>query len=229
MLSVNDSRGLVLVVEDEPAIAESLGMFLRREGFGVQIESDGLAALAAIRKVHPVAVLLDVGLPSMNGIEVCKELRAGGDWTPVIFLTARDDEIDKILGLEIGADDYIVKNATKHQVMARLKAVLRRSSGMPLGSGELTIGGITVNPETRVVTLNGNAISLTATEFDLLAFLMSKPGRVFSRDELISHVWGYASMGTRTVDVHVAQLRAKFGDADPIRTVRGVGYAVDKA
>lgn len=226
---MNDSRGLVLVVEDEPAIAESLGMFLRREGFGVQIESDGLAALAAIRKVHPVAVLLDVGLPSMNGIEVCKELRAGGDWTPVIFLTARDDEIDKILGLEIGADDYIVKNATKHQVMARLKAVLRRSSGMPLGSGELTIGGITVNPETRVVTLNGNAISLTATEFDLLAFLMSKPGRVFSRDELISHVWGYASMGTRTVDVHVAQLRAKFGDADPIRTVRGVGYAVDKA
>lgn len=226
---MNDSRGLVLVVEDEPAIAESLGMFLRREGFGVQIESDGLAALAAIRKVHPVAVLLDIGLPSMNGIEVCKELRAGGDWTPVIFLTARDDEIDKILGLEIGADDYIVKNATKHQVMARLKAVLRRSSGMPLGSGELTIGGITVNPETRVVTLNGNAISLTATEFDLLAFLMSKPGRVFSRDELISHVWGYASMGTRTVDVHVAQLRAKFGDADPIRTVRGVGYAVDKA
>ncbi|MEI6405479.1 MAG: response regulator transcription factor [Actinomycetes bacterium] len=229
MLSVNESRGLVLVVEDEPAIAESLGMFLRREGFGVQIENDGLLALAAIRKVHPVAVLLDIGLPSMDGIALCKELRAGGDWTPIIFLTARDDEIDKILGLEIGADDYIVKNATKHQVMARLKAVLRRSSGMPLGTGALTIGDITVNPETRVATVNETPVALTATEFDLLAFLMSKPGRVFSRDELISHVWGYASMGTRTVDVHVAQLRAKFGQADPIRTVRGVGYAVDKA
>ena len=226
---MSESKGLVLVVEDEKSIADVLRMYLSREGFGVHVATDGAAGLAAAKQLRPVAIILDVGLPIMDGTEVCRELRSAGDWTPILFCTARDDEIDRILGLEMGADDYITKPFSPREVVARVKSILRRSSGSVDGDAELVIGEVTLNQDTRRVTLSGGDISLTATEFDLLAYLMSRPGRVFSRDELLSHVWGYASVvGTRTVDVHVAQLRAKFGDHDPIRTVRGVGYSVEK-
>lgn len=227
---MSDSKGLVLVVEDEKAISDMLRMYLSREGFGVHVEGDGVAGLAAAKQLRPVAIILDVGLPSMDGTEVCRQLRAAGDWTPVLFCTARDEEIDRILGLEMGADDYITKPFSPREVVARIKSVMRRTSGIPEGAGLVEVGPVALDPDTRRVTLNGDEVVLTATEFDLLAFLMSRPGRVFSRDELLSHVWGYSSVvGTRTVDVHVAQLRSKFGDHSPIRTVRGVGYSVDKA
>jgi DNA-binding response OmpR family regulator len=226
---VSESKGLVLVVEDEKTIADVLRMYLSREGFGVHVATDGAAGLAAAKQLRPVAIILDVGLPIMDGTEVCRELRTSGDWTPILFCTARDDEVDRILGLEMGGDDYITKPFSPREVVARVKSILRRSSGRIDGAAELEIGEVILNQDTRRVALSGGEISLTATEFDLLAYLMSRPGRVFSRDELLSHVWGYESVvGTRTVDVHVAQLRAKFGDHDPIRTVRGVGYSVDK-
>ncbi len=226
---MSETKGLVVVVEDEKAISDMLRMYLSREGFGVHVEADGAAGLAAIRSLRPVAVILDVGLPTMDGTQVCRELRATGDWTPILFCTARDEEVDRILGLEMGGDDYITKPFSPREVVARIKSVMRRTSGLPEGSGKVSLNGIELDSETRRVTLNGEDVTLTATEFDLLAHLMSKPGRVFTRDELLSHVWGYSSVvGTRTVDVHVAQLRAKFGDANPIRTVRGVGYSVDK-
>lgn len=226
---MTDSKGLVLVIEDEKTISDLLRMYLSREGFGVHVESDGATGLAAVKKLRPVGIILDVGLPTMDGTEVCRELRKSGDWTPILFCTARDDEVDRILGLEMGGDDYITKPFSPREVVARLKSVLRRSSGNTDTSAPISVGPVTLDQDTRKVTLNGEEVSLTATEFDLLAFLMSRPGRVFSRDELLSHVWGYASVvGTRTVDVHVAQLRGKFGDLNPIRTVRGVGYSVDK-
>lgn len=226
---MSESKGLVLVVEDEKAISDLLRMYLSREGFGVHVESDGAAGLAAAKQLRPVAMILDVGLPTLDGTEVCKQLRADGDWTPVLFCTARDEEIDRILGLEMGADDYITKPFSPREVVARIKSVMRRTSGIPEGTGVVQVGPVSLDPDSRRVTFNGEEVILTATEFDLLAFLMSRPGRVFSRDELLSHVWGYSSVvGTRTVDVHVAQLRAKFGGESPIRTVRGVGYSVDK-
>lgn len=227
---MSESKGLVLVVEDEKNISDLLRKYLTREGFGVHSETDGAAGLAAAKKLRPVAIILDVGLPTMDGREVCKQLRAAGDWTPIIFLSARDEEYDRIEGLIIGGDVYMTKPPSFKEVIETLKALLRRSSGKFEGNSEITVGAVSLDQDTRKVTLAGEEVSLTATEFDLLAFLMTRPGRVFSRDELLSHVWGYASVvGTRTVDVHVAQLRAKFGDLDPIRTVRGVGYAVEKA
>lgn len=226
---MSESKGLVLVVEDEKAIADLLRMYLGREGFGVHVEHDGAAGLAAARQLRPVAIVLDVGLPKMDGTQVCRELRATGDWTPILFCTARDEEVDRILGLEMGADDYITKPFSPREVVTRVKTVMRRTYSTPEGAPALKVGDVELDQDTRRVLLAGEEVALTATEFDLLAYLMGKPGRVFTRDELLSHVWGYASIvGTRTVDVHVAQLRAKLGDASPIRTVRGVGYSVER-
>lgn len=226
---MSESKGLVLVVEDEKAIADLLRMYLSREGFGVHVEHDGAAGLAAARQMRPVAIVLDVGLPKMDGTQVCRELRAAGDWTPILFCTARDEEVDRILGLEMGADDYITKPFSPREVVTRVKTVMRRTYSTPEGAPALQVGDVVLDSDTRRVLLAGEEVALTATEFDLLAYLMGKPGRVFTRDELLSHVWGYASIvGTRTVDVHVAQLRAKLGDASPIRTVRGVGYSVER-
>jgi DNA-binding response OmpR family regulator len=180
--------------------------------------------------MRPVAIVLDVGLPEMQGTEVCRLLREAGDWTPVLFVTARDDEVDRILGLELGADDYITKPFSPRELVARVRTVLRRSrseSARPV----LQLGPLRLDPDARrVTTESGGEIALTATEFDLLAYLIRKPGRVFSREQLLSEVWGYsAAAGTRTVDVHVAQVRGKLGpDGDLIRTVRGVGYAAQE-
>jgi DNA-binding response OmpR family regulator len=223
-----NTKGLVLVVEDERAIADLERLYLSREGFGVHVEADGAAALAAVRRLRPVAVVLDVGLPGLDGAEVCRRLRAEGDWTPVLFVTARDDEVDRVLGLEMGADDYLTKPFSPRELVARVKTVLRRTRGGTPEPTVLEVGRVRLDPGRRRAWVDGAEVTLTTTEFDLLAFLMRRPGRVYERDQLLSEVWGYAAAaGTRTVDVHVAQLRAKLGPASPIRTVRGVGYSAE--
>ena len=223
-------RGLVLVVEDEAAIAELAALYLKRDGFGVHVEADGGRALDAVRRLKPVAIVLDIGLSGMDGIEICKALRAAGDWTPVLFVTARDDELDRLLGLEIGADDYLTKPFSPRELAARVRTVLRRASGAAPAAETFAVGGARVDVLSRRAWAGDVEIALTSTEFDLLTHLLRHPGQVLSRDQLLSAVWGYAAAaGTRTVDVHVAQLRAKLGASSPIRTVRGIGYAADPA
>jgi DNA-binding response OmpR family regulator len=227
------ARGLVLVVEDERPIADLVRLYLSRDGFGVHVESAGDAGLAAARRLRPVACIVDIGLPGMDGTELCRRLRETGDWTPVIFLTARDDEVDRVVGLGLGADDYVTKPFSPRELVARVKAVLRRANGVSTGEPVRRVGAVSLDPGRRRVEVDGRAVELTTTEFDLLAHLMSRPGRVFTREELLASVWGYAAhAGTRTVDVHVAQVRAKLDQAsglarDVIRTVRGVGYTAD--
>jgi DNA-binding response OmpR family regulator len=221
-------RGLVLVVEDERAIAELISLYLRRDGFGVHVATDGLAGLAAIRRMRPVAVVLDVGLPGMDGVEVCRTIRAEDDWTPVLFVTARDDEVDRVLGLELGADDYVTKPFSPRELAARVRTVLRRASGVAPDVRVHAVGTVRADVSGRRVWAADREVPLTSTEFDLLVQLVRHPGRVFTREQLLSAVWGYAAAaGTRTVDVHVAQLRAKLGEHSPIRTVRGVGYSAE--
>ncbi|MEV7555255.1 response regulator transcription factor [Amycolatopsis sp. NPDC089917] len=227
-MTTQPGRGLVLVVEDDPAIAELASLYLRRDGFGVRVEADGGAALATIRRLRPVAIVLDIGLSGMDGIEICRTLRADGDWTPVLFVTARDDELDRLLGLEIGADDYLTKPFSPRELSARVRTVLRRAAGAAPPAETYTAGGVRVDVTQRRVWAAGADVALTSTEFDLLTHLVKRPGQVFSREQLLSSVWGYAaSAGTRTVDVHIAQLRGKLGGHSPIRTVRGIGYAAD--
>src|SRR3954452_20948854 len=185
-------RGLVLVVEDEAAIAEVIELYLRRDGVGVQIESDGEAALTAWRRLRPVAVILDIGLPGRDGVEVCRTMRAAGDWTPVLFVTARDDEVDRVLGLEMGADDYVTKPFSPRELAARVRTVLRR--GAHASAPEQVVGAVRLDAERRRVWAGGDEVPLTSTEFELLAHLMRHPGRVFEREQLLSAVWGYAAV-----------------------------------
>ena len=231
-------RGLVLVVEDESVIADVVRRYLTAAGFAVRICRTGQEGLAAVRSDRPVAIVLDVGLPDMDGLDLCRRLRDAGDWTPVLFATARDEDVDRILGLELGGDDYLVKPFNPRELVARVRAVLRRGAGAgTVGATALRVGRVRIDPDQRRVWVEpgpadagaaGRQIDLTATEFDLLVYLARSPGRVFERAGLLRSVWGYASpAGARTVDVHVAALRAKLGDASPIRTVRGVGYAAD--
>ena len=227
--SADPGRGLVLVAEDEPAIADVLRLNLRAAGYGVEVVADGAAALEATRTLRPSALVLDIGLPTLDGIEVCRQLRGRGDWTPVLFVTARDDEVDRILGIELGADDYITKPFSPRELVARLGGVLRRTRGDAGPPDVLRAGDLTVDLASHEVRVGGREIALTATEFGLLAHLLRRPGVVFTREQLLSDVWGYAaSAGGRTVDVHVAQVRAKLGGASPIRTVRSVGYAAER-
>ncbi len=221
------SRGLVLIIEDERAIADVQRLYLSRAGFGVHVEATGESGLDRIQSLRPVAVVLDVGLPGIDGIEVCRRMRARNDWTPIIFVTARDEEVDMLLGLELGGDDYLTKPFSPRELVTRLKTILRRSAGVPR-SGVLRVGSVALDPDTRTVSVDGSAVALTAKEFDVLAYLMASPGRVFSREQLLSAVWGQASYTAgRTVDVHMAQLRSKLGTGNPIRTLRGVGYSAD--
>jgi DNA-binding response OmpR family regulator len=228
MTSDGAARGLIMVIEDEAPIADVIRLNLAKAGYGVHLERDGTAGLAAIRALKPAAVILDIGLPGVDGIEVCRRLRSENDWTPVLFVTARDDEIDRIVGLELGADHYVTKPFSPRELVARVTSVLRRSQGSTQDPSNLRVGDVRLDPAERRVFVGEDEVELTATEFDLLGYLMRRPGRVFSREQLISEVWGYSASGSvRTVDVHIAQVRAKLGDASPIRTVRGVGYAVD--
>ncbi len=225
-----DRKPLVLIVEDEAPIADVLRLYLERAGYVVAVESDGVRGLIAVRDQHPDAIILDVGLPGMDGTEICRRMRAGGDWTPVLFCTARDDEVDRVLGLEMGGDDYITKPFSPREVVARVKVALRHAQSTEVTGEVVTMGRVTLDRGARRVLVEGDEIALTATEFDLLAYLMQHPGRVITRDHLLEEVWGYASaVGTRTVDVHVAQVRSKLGDASPIRTVRGVGYSAESS
>ena len=224
---VSEEKGLVLVVEDETTIADLERLYLGNGGFGVHVETDGVRALEAIARLRPAAIVLDIGIPGMDGLELCRALRARGDWTPVVFVTARDDEVDRILGLELGADDYVTKPFSPRELVARVRALIRR--GMVQTGQELRrVGAIGLDPLRRRVDVAGTRVELTATEFELLEHLMSQPGRVFTREQLLSSVWGVADYSSsRTVDVHVAQLRLKLGEAAGlIRTVRGVGYSV---
>jgi DNA-binding response OmpR family regulator len=219
-------RGMVVIVEDEKTIAELERLYLAQAGFGVHVATDGVQGLADIRRLAPVAVIIDVGLPGMDGTEVVRRLRADDNWVPVVFVTAHDSEIDRVVGLELGADDYLTKPFSPRELVARVKGLVRRAAA-PTAAAVRRAGRLELDERARRASVDGRAIDLTATEFDLLAHLLAHPGQVFSREQLLSSVWGVADYsGSRTVDVHVAQLRAKLGEPDPIRTVRGVGYAL---
>ena len=225
-----DTHGLILVVEDEKAIADLQRMYLAKAGFGVHVVHDGNDALKAIRELQPAAVVLDIGIPGIDGIEIVKQIRSDGNWTPVLFCTARDEEVDRVLGLELGADDYISKPFSPRELVARVRASVRRNlRSAEGGESAVSFDGVSINRSTRKVTIDGNEVEFTATEFDLLAYLMARPGRVITREQLLSEVWGYAAyVSHRTVDTHIAQVRAKLGDNHSfIRTVRGVGYSAE--
>ena len=221
----------VLIVDDEPAVRAALDRALRLDGYEVELAADGREALDRLGDVRHDAVVLDVAMPGIDGLEVCRRLRSDPRTgrIPVVMLTARATEADRIVGLELGADDYITKPFSPRELVARLRAVLRRTSGPPEGSQVRQVGPVTLDLERRSVRAGDEAVSLTPTEFDLLAHLMNRPGRVYTREELLASVWGYAAhAGTRTVDVHVAQVRGKLGEhGGVIRTVRGVGYTAD--
>jgi two-component system response regulator MtrA len=220
------TKGRVLVVDDDPALAEMLGIVLRTEGFEPAFVADGDRALAAFRSTKPDLVLLDLMLPGTDGIDVCRQIRAESG-TPIVMLTARSDTVDVVLGLESGADDYIVKPFKPKELVARMRARLRRNE-TPTAE-VLELGDVTIDVAGHVVSRNGTPISLTPLEFDLLAALARKPGQVFTREQLLEQVWGYRhAADTRLVNVHVQRLRAKV-EVDPehpqlVVTVRGVGY-----
>ncbi len=234
MDDVNDpARGTVLIVDDEPTIVEVVGRYMERAGYEIHGASDGPEALRLARLHRPDLVVLDVMLPGLDGIEVMRQLHEGpGERTAVILLTARGEESDRLVGLRRGADDYVVKPFSPAELVARVDAVLRRASSQAEAEAEpepIVRGPLRIEPASRVVTLDGAEVSLTQREFDLLAYLAARPGRVFSRDQLMEAVWGYPVFtDTSTVTVHVRRLRAKLGD-DPseprfIETVWGVGY-----
>jgi DNA-binding response OmpR family regulator len=215
--------GTVLLVEDEPSVGELVRGYLGRDGYRVIWVRSGEEGLAELER-HPIRiVILDIGLPGMDGFEVCRAIR-GRSQVPILMLTARDEEPDRVIGLEVGADDYLTKPFSPRELAARIKAILRRSEPQP-GNDLLELGDVMLNRGTHDVTINGRSVELTAKEFDLLAFFLSNPGAVLSRDVLLDRVWGVEYPGgTRTVDVHVAQLRRKLGRPNLIRTLRGSGY-----
>lgn len=230
----------ILIIEDEPNIRELVLYNLSQNGYEGLAAEDGLQGLSMARSEKPDLILLDIMLPGKNGYDICKELRAEGNNTPVIMLTAKNEEIDKVLGLEFGADDYISKPFGIRELMARIKAVMRRyesnpeqdasanGSGPANGAG-IVIGDLVINIDSHEVKLAGKPLELTLKEFDLLRVLAENRGRVLSRDQLLDKVWGFEYIGeTRTVDVHIRYLRKKLGDEDNegnyIQTVRGLGY-----
>src|SRR3954469_12095713 len=218
----------ILVVEDERNIASFVSMYLKNARYTVEIARDGAEALAKAENVKPDLVVLDLMLPDIDGLEVCRQVRAGSD-VPILMLTARDDDIDKIVGLEVGADDYVTKPFNPRELVARIKTILRRAAtpAAPAKRTALTHGALRIDAGRREVTLDGQPLQLAPKEFDLLYALMEHHGIVLTRDQLLERVWGYTFAGdTRTVDVHVRQLRRKIGDACPVVTVWGVGYKV---
>lgn len=216
----------ILVVDDEKNIRDLTKLYLEKEGYNVETAADGLEAVAKARALQPSLMVLDVMLPEIDGFEVLKRVRAEGD-LPVIMLTARDDDIDQIIGLEIGADDYMTKPFNPRVLVAQVKAVLRRSSAdTPTADTPREVGNLVMNPAARTTRVNGKLVELRAKEFDLLLTLIDNANRVLSRDQLLDLVWGYDYYGqTRTVDVHVAHLRDKLSESDVvIETVWGKGY-----
>ena len=216
---------VVVVVEDDPSIADLVDTYLRRDGFRVYQAPDGETALKTIKDRRPKLVILDLGLPGLiDGIEVCRQVRACSD-IPIIMLTARDDELDRVLGLELGADDYVTKPFSPRELVARVKAILRRADWPAVAPSIVTVGTVEVDLGRREARLAGQPVPLATREFDLLQYLCENQGRALSRRQLLDGVWGLDWIGDdRTVDVHVRQLRKKFGDALPLDTVWGVGY-----
>jgi len=221
----------ILIVEDEATMAEVVGRYMQREGYSVRHVADGARAMAAVDSFHPDLVVLDVMLPNRDGLEICRELRATHGATPVIMLTARGEETDKILGLGLGADDYVTKPFSPGELVARVKAVLRRTTATaePTPSETITAGDLRIDLATRRVLRGDASLDLTAKEFDLLAHMAAHPGRVYTRESLLRDVWGYDFYGDdSTVTVHVRRLREKL-ELDPAKpryltTVWGVGY-----
>jgi two-component system, OmpR family, response regulator len=219
-------KGAILVVEDEQAIAELVRAYLKRDGFGVVWASSGEQAMEELSRHAVRLVVLDIGLPGIDGFEVCRRLRARTG-VPILILSARDEEVDRVAGLEAGADDYVTKPFSPRELVARVKAILRRVDGGGNDSeeGVLAAADVELDRAARTVTAGGAAVELTGREFDLLAALLSHPGIVLSRDRLLELVWGGEFPGgTRTVDVHIAQLRAKLERPELLQTVRGAGY-----
>ncbi len=225
--------GDILVVDDEASVVEVVSLYLKREGFAVRIARDGRSALAAIQEKQPALVVLDLMLPEVDGLEIMRRLGDNPDTDiPVIMLTARQQETDRIYGLELGADDYVTKPFSPAELVSRVKAVLRRTYGKQLKQSEerpLQFGDLTINPTTRIVTVHGAEIELTATEFNLLHFMAGHPRQVFKRDQLLENVWGFSEyVDPSTVTVHIRRLREKI-ESDPsqpvwLLTVWGVGY-----
>jgi DNA-binding response OmpR family regulator len=219
---------LILLVDDEPSIVELSRMYLEREGFRVQSVQDGQAALEAVGRERPALVVLDVMLPKLDGFEVCRRLRALNDPAAILMLTARDDDIDKILGLELGADDYLTKPFNPRELVARVKAILRRGDRKrdDAHAAPMHLGDLTVDPARREVRLNALSLNLRTQEFDLLLTFAEHRGLVLSREQILQKAWGFDFYGqTRTVDVHVAHLRRKLEKSSvKIETVTGVGY-----
>jgi len=219
-------KSRVLVVDDDPALSEMLSIVLRGEGFDTAVVSDGPRALPAVRELRPDVVLLDLMLPGMNGIDVCRAIRAESG-VPIVMLTAKSDTVDVVLGLESGADDYVIKPFKPKELVARIRARLRRTDAEP--AEVLTVGDVAIDVPAHQVTRGGRPVSLTPLEFDLLVALARKPRQVFTREVLLEQVWGYRhAADTRLVNVHVQRLRSKI-EHDPERpevvlTVRGVGY-----
>ena len=215
----------ILVVDDAPNIVELVRMYLEGAGYATLVATDGPSAVELHRKHRPDLVILDVMLPGMDGFEVCRAIRREAD-TPVVMLTARTDDIDAIVGLELGADDYVTKPFNPRALVARVKAILRRTDGTVRLGRPVDVGTLRIEPRRREVTVGDRAVDLRAREFDLLAALARDPGVVLSREALLEDVWGTDFPGeTRTIDVHVSELRKKLGpDGPTIESVRGVGY-----
>lgn len=215
----------ILVVDDAPNIVELLRLYLEGAGFATLVAIDGPSAVEAHRKHRPDLVILDVMLPGMDGFEVCRAIRREAD-TPILMLTARTDDVDAIVGLELGADDYVTKPFNPRALVARVKAILRRTDGTVRLGRPIEVGSLRIDPRRREVAVGERVVELRAREFDLLAALARDPGVVLSREDLLEDVWGTDFPGeTRTVDVHVSELRRKLGEGGPaIESVRGIGY-----
>jgi two-component system, OmpR family, response regulator RegX3 len=229
------SNPTVLVVEDEESFIEALQIGLKREGFKVEVARDGMQALEMFDRVNPDLILLDVMLPKMSGIDVCRQLRKK-TLTPIIMVTAKGAEIDTVVGLEVGADDYVTKPYRLRELTARMRAVMRRvpsSRGGEIEGSSLTVGDISIDPDVYEVVIRGESVKLPLKEFELLHILMTNAGRVLPRETLIDRVWGTDYVGdTKTLDVHIKRLRSKIEEdsAQPTRivTIRGLGYKYDK-
>jgi DNA-binding response OmpR family regulator len=226
------TKAHILIVDDEPTIREVVEQYLRREGYQTTIAANGEEAVA--RAGDADLIVLDLMLPKMDGLEVCRQIRSTRD-VPIIMLTAKTEEVDKLVGLGIGADDYVTKPFSPRELVARVAAVLRRSRAASPQAGDIVrAGGLRINPQLRTVERDGTPVELTAREFELLHFLASHPGQVFTREQLLDQVWDYTFPGdTSTVTVHIRRLREKV-EPDPVRpqyvkTVWGVGYKVDPA
>jgi DNA-binding response OmpR family regulator len=219
--------GLICVIEDEAVIAGAIAARLKAEGFDVQIAADGESGVELCERIRPDLVVLDLMLPGLDGLEVCRRLQRDRP-VPVLMLTARAEEADVLVGLGVGADDYMTKPFSPRELVARIKALLRRVERRPAPAGELVrIGAVELDPRARRVTIDKEPVHLTPTEFDLLTVLAARPGAVLSREQLLAEVWGWRDgSGPRTVDSHIRGLRRKLG-AGRVRTVHGIGYALE--